>query len=177
MIQTFRFAGFGGQGVLLMGMLLTYAGMKEDKQVTWFPSYGAEMRGGTANCTVVVSDEPVASPVAQNPDVAIVMNEPSLAKFEPLVKAGGILFVNTSLVKSEVKRSDIKVVKIDVTGIAKELGNTKVANMVMLGAVIAETQSIGLNTAKDVLLDVMGESKKEFENINKQALDKGANLI
>lgn len=173
----FRFAGFGGQGVLLMGMMLTYSGMQDDKHVTWLPSYGAEMRGGTANCTVILSEEEIASPVVQNPDIAVVMNEPSLAKFEPLVKEGGLLFVNSSLVKSAVKRQDVEVIRVDATDLANELGNVRVANMVMLGAVVARTGAVKLETVKYSLLAVMGEGKKEFEAINKTALDKGASLI
>ncbi len=127
-------AGFGGQGVMAMGQLLTYAGMIEGKHVSWLPSYGPEMRGGTANCSVIVSSEPVGSPVVVNSTTAIVMNKPSLDKFEPSVNKGGRLFINSSLIEQKSKRDDIEVYYISANEIADELGNMRVANMVMLGA-------------------------------------------
>jgi len=174
--MSFRFAGFGGQGVLLMGMMLTYAGMEEGKHVTWLPSYGAEMRGGTANCTVVVSDDEVASPVAESPDVVVVMNEPSLEKFEPLVRPGGWLFINSSLVKKAVKRTDVQVVSIDATNIAYELKNARTANMVMLGAVVGRTGTVQLSVVESSLLPVLGTSKKALVEINIQALRRGREI-
>ncbi|HDS11407.1 MAG TPA: 2-oxoacid:ferredoxin oxidoreductase subunit gamma [Candidatus Wirthbacteria bacterium] len=175
--HTFRFAGFGGQGVLLMGMTICYAGMKENKNVTWLPSYGAEMRGGTANCTVVVSTEEIAAPVVQNPDYLIAMNEPSLAKFAPTVRPGGTIFINSSLITSKIPRQDVEVIKIDATNLANELGNPRVANMVMLGAVIKRSQVVEIAMIKKHLLDVMGHNKADLEAINHQALDKGSALV
>ncbi|HNT30397.1 MAG TPA: 2-oxoacid:acceptor oxidoreductase family protein [bacterium] len=174
---SFRFAGFGGQGVLLMGMMVSYAGMEEGKHVTWLPSYGAEMRGGTANCTVVVSDKPIASPVIQNPDVAVVMNEPSLAKFEPLVRKGGTLFINSSLVTGKSNRSDIRVVYIPATDAANELGTTKVANMVMLGAVVGDSGVVSVKTLHASLLPVMGMDKQKLEALNIAAMERGVALL
>ena len=117
-------AGFGGQGVMLMGQILAYAGMLEEKQVSWFPAYGPEMRGGTANCAVIISDEPVGAPNVSEPGVVVVMNGPSLDKFEPMVKKGGVLIINSSLISREATRADIKVFKVPSNEIAAELGNT-----------------------------------------------------
>ncbi|MBP7913644.1 MAG: 2-oxoacid:acceptor oxidoreductase family protein, partial [Proteocatella sp.] len=128
-------AGFGGQGVMSMGQLLAYAGMIEDKYVSWLPSYGPEMRGGTANCGVTVSDEEIGSPIITNDaDIAIVMNLPSLIKFEKDVKPGGKIFINSSLIEKKVERTDIEVYYIDANKIAADIGNIKAANLVMLGA-------------------------------------------
>jgi len=122
MYQGIRISGFGGQGVISAGILLAQAGLLENKNVSWFPAYGAEMRGGTANCSVVIASEEVSSPVVSRPDTVIVMNEPSLAKFEPLVKPGGLLIINSSLVNSKPKRTDIKVAYVPCNKIAEEIG-------------------------------------------------------
>ena len=127
-------SGFGGQGVMAIGKTLTEAGMKEGMEVSWLPSYGPEMRGGTANCSVVLSDESIVSPIVLEPTELIAMNLPSLLKFESLVKPGGTIFVNSSVVDKKVERTDVKAVYVDCIKIADELGNSKVANMVMLGA-------------------------------------------
>src|SRR5699024_10889245 len=127
-------AGFGGQGVMAIGQLLTYGGMVENKNVSWLPSYGPEMRGGTANCGVIVSDEPVGSPVVVNSTSAIIMNKPSLDKFEDSIINGGKLFINSSLIEQKAKRDDIDIYYIPANEIADEIGNARVANMVMLGA-------------------------------------------
>lgn len=133
-------AGFGGQGVLVAGMIITYAGMGQGKQVTWFPSYGAEMRGGTANCTVKISDEEIASPYAKKLDILVTFNETSIDKFEKQLKSGGVLFVNSSIVSEERKyRDDIKVIKVPATDIANDLENPKGMNIVMIGALAAAT--------------------------------------
>ncbi|HPH95323.1 MAG TPA: 2-oxoacid:acceptor oxidoreductase family protein [Anaerolineaceae bacterium] len=129
-------SGFGGQGTLFAGQMLSYAAMDAGKEVTWIPSYGPEMRGGTANCTVVVSDEEIGSPLARNPKAAIVMNLPSLDKYEPLLQPGGVLVVNTSMVNREPTRKDIKVVLLPANDIAEKLGGQRLANMVMLGALL-----------------------------------------
>ena len=128
------FAGFGGQGVLLMGQLIAYAGMVMGKEVSWMPSYGPEMRGGSANCSVVVSDEPVGSPRVEDADVVVAMNKPSLAVFEKSVVPGGLLIYNSSLIDVQPTRTDIRVAAIPANDIAAELGSAKVTNMVMLGA-------------------------------------------
>lgn len=171
------FAGFGGQGVMLMGQLLAYSGMYEGKQVSWFPSYGPEMRGGTANCSVVVSDDPVGSPVISEPDVLIAMNRPSLEKFEPMLKPGGTLFYNSSLIHVTPKRTDIEVIAIAANDIATELGNAKVANMVVMGAILKKTGIVNLETVMSVLRKTMTGSKEKLIPLNQKALEKGMELI
>ena len=130
------FAGFGGQGIMLMGKALSYAAMNNGKHVTWMPSYGAEVRGGTAHSMVIISDEIIASPVVKEPSMCIVMNRPSLQKFETKVKKNGFLIVNKSLIDIDAERKDIDILNIPATSMASELGNLKVANMVMLGALL-----------------------------------------
>ena len=139
MFQGIRISGFGGQGIISSGVLLAYAGMLDGKHVSFFPSYGAEMRGGTANCSVVISSDDVTTPVVSQPDTVIVMNEPSLAKFEPFLKPGGLMIINESLVKSRPQRKDIKVVLVACNKIADELKAPKIANMVALGAFCKQT--------------------------------------
>ncbi|MDD3946717.1 MAG: 2-oxoacid:acceptor oxidoreductase family protein [Clostridia bacterium] len=129
-------AGFGGQGVLSLGQFIAYAAIADGKEVTWLPSYGPEMRGGTSNCSVVVSDEKVASPIIANPDYLIAMNKPSLYKFQNKVKTGGTIIVNSSLIADKVERDDIKVVYLDAGALALQAGNPKTANIVVLGAYI-----------------------------------------
>ena len=171
------FAGFGGQGVMLMGQLLAYSGMYEGKQVSWFPSYGPEMRGGTANCSVVVSDEPVGSPVIAEPDILVAMNRPSLEKFEAILKSGGTLFYNSSLINIKPKRTDIKVVAIPANDIATELGNSKVSNMVVMGAILKSTNVVGLDTVMSVLKKTLSGKKQDLLPVNKAALEKGMELV
>lgn len=166
-------AGFGGQGVMSIGKLLSYAGMKESKEVSWMPSYGPEMRGGTANCTVIVSDKKIPSPLSSKPDSIIVMNLPSLDKFAPKVKSGGTIFVNSSLISKEVERDDVEVVKIPANKIANELGNNKAANMAMLGAYIAKKEIVSLDTVKNSLKNVLPERRHGLIPINEKALAKG----
>ncbi|RME54940.1 MAG: 2-oxoacid:ferredoxin oxidoreductase subunit gamma, partial [Caldilineae bacterium] len=130
-------AGFGGQGVLFAGQLLAYAALEADKHVTWIPSYGPEMRGGTANCTVIIADEPIGSPYAPNPDAVIAMNLPSTEKYLPLVRPGGLLLYNSSLVEPPEARPDIQMVPVPATELARAHGNERLANVVMLGALLA----------------------------------------
>ncbi len=167
-------AGFGGQGVLLMGQLLAKAGMEEGQNVSWLPSYGAEMRGGTANCSVILSDEPVGSPLVSVADILIVMNGPSFDKFEGILKPGGLLFVNTSLIERKPKREDVVVIGVPATGIANELGNARVANMVMLGAVIKATGMVGVESVIHALKASLGKSKEHLIPLNQQAMERGA---
>ncbi|MCX5783249.1 MAG: 2-oxoacid:acceptor oxidoreductase family protein [Elusimicrobia bacterium] len=174
MYQGIRISGFGGQGIISGGVLLAYSGMLGGKNVTFFPSYGAEMRGGTANCSVVISDEKVASPVVSNPDTVVVMNEPSLAKFEPLVKPGGLLIINSSLVNSKPKRKDIKIVNVPCNKIAEELGAAKVANIVALGAFAAITKALSIDDIAKALPKVYKRAKPEMIEINIKALKRGA---
>lgn len=173
MLAKYIFAGFGGQGILLMGYALSYTAMRENKFTTFLPSYGAEVRGGTANCTIVISDEEIASPVASMPDIAVVLNTPSLLRFENVVRSGGMFLINTSLVKVNVRRQDVKHFGIPATEIAEELGNTKITNMVMLGAFIKKTKIISLTTLINSLKDILPEHQHKFIDINAQAIKKG----
>jgi 2-oxoglutarate ferredoxin oxidoreductase subunit gamma len=171
-------AGFGGQGVMSMGQLLTYAGMLEGKEVSWLPSYGPEMRGGTANCAVTVSDNPVGSPlITGDATCAIVMNLPSLEKFEQEVKPGGKILVNSSLIEKKVERNDVEVHYIPANDIAAELGNPKVANMIMLGAYLKADSTVEIDSVLEAFKKVFGPSKEKFVPLNKAALEKGADAI
>lgn len=154
------FAGFGGQGVLLMGHNVAQAAMLEGKYVTYLPSYGVEVRGGTANCTVAVSDEEIASPVASAPEFIVVMNEPSLVRFQNQVQSGGLLFVNSSLAASEISRGDIDVIVIPAGDIAGEMGSPKSANMVMLGAFIRRSNLIAIDSVIKSLSKILSNKKK-----------------
>lgn len=171
-------AGFGGQGVMLMGQLISYAGMLENKEVSWLPSYGPEMRGGTANCSVMVSDRPIGSPViTDNATTAIVLNLPSLDKFESDVLAGGNLIINSSLIEKKASRDDLKVYYVPANEIALELGNAKVANMVMLGAYLEITKTVSVESVMKALGKVFGESKAHLMKINEDAMNRGAQAI
>lgn len=166
------FAGFGGQGVLLIGKLLTYAGMKSGLQVTWMPAYGPEMRGGTCNCTVVLSNQEVGCPIAAKPHAAIVLNLQSIDKFEPLVRPGGILVMNTGLINRPALRTDITVVPAHCNQIALEAGSPKAANMVALGAYVGASRVVELDVVKTVLTDTFA-SRPKLVGINMTCLDKG----
>ncbi len=170
------FAGFGGQGVLFAGQLLAYTALEEGRQVTWIPSYGPEMRGGTANCTVVVSDEPIGSPVCMHPSIAIVFNNPSLEKYEPLVKPGGLLVVNQSLMVTPPARTDLEVVLIPATEAATEMGQVRVANMILFGALLARQPIVRVEAVLAVLQDKLGARKAHLLAINRAALERGAAL-
>lgn len=170
-------AGFGGQGVMAMGQLVSYAGMLEGKHVSWYPSYGPEMRGGAANCSVVVSEELVGSPIIAVADDVIVMNEPSLSIFESHVRPGGNLFINSSLVKKETTRTDINVVKIPVNDIAIDLGNARVANMVMLGAYLKVTELVKVESVIQAFTKVYGDKKKKLLPINEKAIEFGGEAV
>jgi len=170
-------AGFGGQGVLFGGQLLTYAAMDEGKEVTWIPSYGPEMRGGTANCTVVISDEEIGSPMVSNPQAAITMNLPSLDKYEPLIQPGGLLVINESMVDREAKRKDIHVVTIKANEIAEKLGDQRMANMVLLGALVSNLKVLPLEAIEKALADHLPERHRRLLPMNYQALREGAKEI
>ncbi len=163
-------AGFGGQGVLLLGQLITYAGMREGKNVSWLPSYGPEMRGGTANCSVIVSDEEIGSPVVNEADIVVVMNRPSLDKYESYVKKGGLLFINSSLIDKKVERDDIEAVYVPANELADELGNQKVANIVMLGAVLNRTGIVKPETCIAQMKESFGERKAHLIPLNEKAI-------
>jgi 2-oxoglutarate ferredoxin oxidoreductase subunit gamma len=165
-------AGFGGQGVLLIGKMLAYAGMADGKEVSWLPSYGPEMRGGTCNCTVVIADRPVGSPVVERPWVAMVMNLPSLEKYEGMVKPGGLLLVNTSLINRAVQRSDVRVVKVPANEIANRLGNPRAANMVALGAYLGATRAVSLEAVAGLVRETFAGKAKVIDS-NLAALQEG----
>jgi 2-oxoglutarate ferredoxin oxidoreductase subunit gamma len=170
-------SGFGGQGVVSSGIILSHAGLYENKNVTFFPSYGAEMRGGTANCSVVISTEPVASPIVAAPDIVIVMNEPSLTRFEPTVKRDGLLFFNKTLIKSVPKRKDITVIPIEANAIAEELGQGRIANMIMLGSLVKKTGILKLETLKRAQRTRFSKATDEQLVLNDRALDRGYELL
>jgi 2-oxoglutarate ferredoxin oxidoreductase subunit gamma len=169
-------AGFGCQGVLSIGLSLTQAAMLEGRYVTYLPSYGAEVRGGTANCTVAISDEEIASPVASTPEFVIAMNQPSLIRFQNQIQSGGVLFLNSSLTQAETSRGDIEVVQVPADNIAEELGNRKSANVVMLGAFIKKSNLVSLDSVVKGLKDTLKE-KQKLRAINKEALITGYNLF
>ena len=171
-------AGFGGQGVMSLGQMLAYGGMLEGKQVSWMPSYGPEMRGGTAYCSVVVSDRPVGSPiVTTNASCAIIMNLPSLEKFETSVVAGGAIFVNSSLVHRPVKRTDVRVYEIPANDLAAACGNPKAANMVMLGAYLAVSRELTLDSILEGFRKVFGAKAERMLAGNVKALQAGAAAV
>ncbi|MBC5648087.1 2-oxoacid:acceptor oxidoreductase family protein [Christensenella tenuis] len=174
MTEQIILAGFGGQGVLLAGQIIAYAGMNEGKNVSWLPSYGPEMRGGTANCNVVVSDEEVGSPVVVEADCLIVMNRPSLEKYEKDLKPGGLLLLDSDLIEIEPTRSDIKVIKVPANSLAEQAGSIKAANMVMLGAYNACAHVVQNKTIIECLEKIMGEKKAHLIPMNEQALELGA---
>jgi len=169
-------AGFGGQGVLSIGLSLTQAAMLEGRYVTYLPSYGAEVRGGTANCTVAISDEEIASPVASTPEFVIAMNQPSLIRFQNQIQSGGVLFLNSSLTQAEISRGDIEVVQVPADNIAEELGNRKSANIVMLGAFIKKGNLVSLDSVFEGLKETL-KGKQKLMAINKEALTVGYNLF
>jgi 2-oxoglutarate ferredoxin oxidoreductase subunit gamma len=169
--------GFGGQGVLFFGKMLAYAGMIEGREVTWFPSYGAEVRGGTANCTVVISDELIGSPVVNNPDALVVMNEASLEKFQPRLKRDGLLFYDSSLIKDPLLRTDVRIAAVPATEIANKIGNTKSANMVLLGAFIGKTRFLKRDSLLEAVKNCVPDSKKKIIEENKKAIHRGIEYI
>lgn len=169
-------SGFGGQGTLFAGQLLTYAAMDSGHHVTWIPSYGPEMRGGKARCTVVISDEEIGSPLARRPSAAIVLNIPSMEAFEPLIKPGGVLVVNSSLVPQKSERTDIRALHIPASDIATELGNIRLANVVCLGALVQATGMVTLEAVAQALGDHLPARHRKLLEPNKQALRKGAEL-
>jgi 2-oxoglutarate ferredoxin oxidoreductase subunit gamma len=170
-------AGFGGQGVLFAGQLLSYAAMDSGKEVTWIPSYGPEMRGGTANCTVIISDEEIGSPNVRMPAAALAMNMPSFDKYESSLKTGGILVVNASLVTRQPVRPDIRVVMVPASEIAETLGNKRMTNMVMLGALLANLDVMPLSVLEKAVKDHSPARLQRMIPINLQAIEKGAEYI
>lgn len=173
MMKEFVFAGFGGQGTLLIGKFLAMACMLDGKHVSWLPSYGPEMRGGTANCSVIISDDLVASPLVDKPDAIIAMNEPSLAKFEDKVKPGGIIVVNSSIIDRKCDRDDVTVVYCDANKIAEEVGNPKGANVAILGALMAKCPIVSEEKMQEAIKLELGERKMKFLEGNMKAYEAG----
>lgn len=173
MQQSFVFSGFGGQGALFAGQVLTYAAMDAGHNVTWIPSYGPEMRGGMARCTVIISDDEIGSPIVRNPDVALVFNNPSMEKFQREVKAGGLLIVNSSMVSLPVERDDITVVQVPGNKIALDFGDVRMTNMVLLGAMLAARPAVSLDEAGQALRDHLPERKQHLVGPNVQVLHRG----
>jgi 2-oxoglutarate ferredoxin oxidoreductase subunit gamma len=172
------FSGFGGQGVLSMGKLLAYAAMKEGKEVSWMPSYGPEMRGGTANCMVNISDEPISSPVVTEYDVVVALNQPSLKKFEPMVKKGGILIWESSTIKEGPTRKDITVIPLPAIDKAtNELKNVKVMNMLVLGALVKLNPIVNPGTLLTALKETLPQRHHKLIPLNKDAIEMGMSLV
>jgi len=176
MIERITFAGFGGQGVLLMGYVLSYGAMNKGLNVAYLPAYGAEMRGGTANCTVTVSDEEIASPVASESDVLVAMNAPSLDRFEASVRSGGIILINASLIDRSPKRPDVIEVRVDTAALARQVGSDRAANMVMVGALVERTGTLSVDEAVQGMAAATKGKEKLFA-LNKTAIERGAAFI
>ncbi len=176
MIHEVIMAGFGGQGVMLIGQLMTYGGMLANKHVSWIPSYGPEMRGGTANCSVIVSDEEIGSPLVTEPTAVVAMNIPSLDKFEPTLVPGGIVIINSSLIERKANRDDIVAFYVPANEIADGLGNVKVANMVLLGALLAATGAVESEYVLNAF-EKMFAKRPELLEVNRAALAAGAKQV
>jgi 2-oxoglutarate ferredoxin oxidoreductase subunit gamma len=171
-------AGYGGQGILFIGNILAHAAMKEGKHVTFLPTYGVEMRGGTANCTLVISSEEIGSPVIGMPSSAIIMNSPSLMKFEQQLKPGGLLLLNSSMVDpKDVSRGEVEVLPVPLNEIASQLGNAQLANMVALGAYVEKTLVVKENSIPDALTNILDERHHNMIPSNVQAIEKGRDFI
>lgn len=171
------FSGFGGQGVLLAGQLIAEAGMKNNKNVSWMPSYGPEMRGGVANCSVVVSDDQIGAPIISSPDILVAMNKPSVDAFINKVKPGGYLIYNSSLISEKPIRDDINIIALPANDIASELGVAKVANMPIIGVVLKLVDFFSKDDIAQVMLKKFGESKKSLIDLNLKAIDMGADIV
>ncbi len=173
MREEFILAGFGGQGILFCGKLLAFTGMHNGLHITFMPSYGAEVRGGTAHCHVVIADEPVASPVVDNPSICITMNSMAMDKFSPRIRAGGLLVINSSLIDTKPQRRDIELLEVPATQLADDLGDLRVANMVILGALMAKKPIYTLEQVERALKDFLPERKRSFLEINIRAIKVG----
>lgn len=170
------FAGFGGQGLLFMGKVLAYAGMLKDQLVTWIPSYGPEMRGGTANCSVIISDEEIASPIVNRPDILVAMNQPSLDKFGAKVKEGGLIIANSSLVTNIPEYEHCTVLKVPANDIAQELGSVKIANIVILGTMLQKMEMLTKEDVFNALDEIVPAGREAILEMNKKAVETGLNL-
>lgn len=167
-----QFAGFGGQGIMLMGQILAQAAMDEGYEVVWIPSYGPEMRGGTAYCTVVISDRLIGSPIIRNPGHLVAMNSPSLEKFAPFVKAGGVIFINSSIISIDAGRDNVDILRVPVIDIAKELGNVKTANIIALAAFVSRSKVVKFNSLEDAVRAKFAQKEKLIP-LNMKALEEG----
>jgi 2-oxoglutarate ferredoxin oxidoreductase subunit gamma len=167
------FAGFGGQGILFAGHVLAQAAMSEGAEVIWIPSYGPEMRGGTASCTVIVGDEAIGSPIVDHPDVAVVFNPPSLARFGPIVAPGGVLVVNDSLVEAVSWRSDVDELRVRCTTLAREAGDDRLINVVALGALVGRTEIVRADSVREALREIVGKKRPEALEVDLRAFDLG----
>ena len=173
MTHQFLIAGFGGQGLLFAGKFMVNKGMLEGKEVTWLPSYGPEMRGGTANCSVIISDEPVGSPIVDHPDVLMVMNRPSLDKYESAVQPGGMIFVDSTLIDRRVERTDVTTFYVPATAMASESGITTLANMILTGKILKELGQFDMADVENALRKVVSARHPEMYEVNLKALTMG----
>jgi 2-oxoglutarate ferredoxin oxidoreductase subunit gamma len=167
-----QFAGFGGQGIMLMGQIMAEAALQQGHEVVWIPSYGPEMRGGTAYCTVVISDRPIGSPIIRNPKHLVAMNRPSLEKFASSVKSGGTIFINSSIISIDAGRDDVDVIKVPIIEIAKELGNVRTANIVALAAFVSRSQVVDFELLRESVKAKFA-NKEKLIPINMKALEEG----
>jgi 2-oxoglutarate ferredoxin oxidoreductase subunit gamma len=167
-----QFAGFGGQGIMLMGQILAQAAMQAGFEVVWIPSYGPEMRGGTAYCTVVISDRPIGSPIIRNPKHLVAMNRPSLEKFASTVKPGGVIFINSSIISIEAGREDVDVLKVPIIEIAKDLGNVRAANIIALAAFVTRSNIVDFDLLRESVKEKFAEKEKLIP-LNMKALEEG----
>ena len=176
MMNQILIAGFGGQGVLFAGKFLAYKGLIEDKQVSWLPSYGPEMRGGTANCSVIVGDEPIGSPIVNAPNTLIAMNLPSLQKYENAVVPGGLILVDSTLIAEKVSRTDVKVCYVPATKLANDSGFSTLANMILIGKLLKESEDMSFDHTEDALKKVIPARKMNLLDVNLKALETGFNF-
>ena len=172
--KQFLFSGFGGQGILFAGKFMAYKGLIDDKQVSWLPSYGPEMRGGTASCSVIVSDEPVGSPIVSKPDVLIAMNLPSLDKYESTVAPGGMIFLDSTLIERKVKRDDVTAFYIPATKLASENNMPTLANMIIVGKILKELGDFNKESIDAALAKVISAKRADMAEINRKAMQIGA---
>ena len=176
MMNQILIAGFGGQGVLFAGKFLAYKGLIEGKQVSWLPSYGPEMRGGTANCSVIVGDEPIGSPIVNAPNTLIAMNLPSLQKYENAVVPGGLILVDSTLIAEKVSRTDVKVCYVPATKLANDSGFSTLANMILIGKLLKESEDMSFDHTEDALKKVIPARKIDLLGVNLKALETGYNF-
>ena len=169
------FAGFGGQGILFAGKFVAYKGLLEGKHISWLPSYGPEMRGGTANCSVIVSEDPIGSPIVSKPDVLVAMNLPSLDKYESEAVPGSVIIVDSTLIDRKLTRTDVKAFYIPATKLSKEMNAPTLANMIMIGKMIKESNAVSIDNLEDAMKKVVPAKKADLMGINMQAVMLGYN--